>query len=38
MPGSAEKGYVDVFVTIDMAGGHSSMTPDYATSKYHVLF
>lgn len=32
LPGVAEKGYIDVSVTIDTAGGHSSTPPDHTAS------
>ncbi|KUJ12530.1 Gly-Xaa carboxypeptidase [Mollisia scopiformis] len=33
-PGSAEKGYVDISVTIDVDGGHSSTPPDHTSIGY----
>ncbi|KAE8445136.1 hypothetical protein EG329_013738 [Mollisiaceae sp. DMI_Dod_QoI] len=34
LPASAEKGHVDISVTIDMAGGHSSTPPNHTTIGY----
>lgn len=33
LPASAEKGYLDVTVTVNTAGGHSSTPPDHTASK-----
>ena len=33
MPATAEKGYIDVSVTVDTAGGHSSTPPDHTASE-----
>jgi acetylornithine deacetylase/succinyl-diaminopimelate desuccinylase-like protein len=30
---TAEKGYIDVSVTVETAGGHSSTPPDHTASK-----
>ncbi|KAM7187824.1 hypothetical protein V8F33_011039 [Rhypophila sp. PSN 637] len=30
-PGTAEKGYTDVFITVRMAGGHSSVPPEHTS-------
>lgn len=34
LPATAEKGYIDVSVTIDTSGGHSSTPPDHTASKF----
>lgn len=33
LPATAEKGYVDVTVTVNVPGGHSSTPPDHTASK-----
>lgn len=33
LPATAEKGYVDVQMTVDTAGGHSSTPPDHTASR-----
>jgi Gly-Xaa carboxypeptidase len=33
LPATAEKGYIDVSVTVDNAGGHSSTPPDHTASE-----
>jgi Gly-Xaa carboxypeptidase len=33
LPATAEKGYIDVSIIIDTAGGHSSTPPDHTASK-----
>jgi hypothetical protein len=33
LPATAEKGYVDVVVRVDVAGGHSSTPPDHTASE-----
>lgn len=38
LPATAEKGYLDVVLTIDMAGGHSSTPPDSTASTHNSLF
>jgi hypothetical protein len=34
LPATAEKGFVNVLITLDMAGGHSSTPPDHTASTY----
>jgi hypothetical protein len=34
LPATAEKGFVNVLITLDMAGGHSSTPPDHTASMY----
>ena len=34
MLATAEKGYIDVSVTVDTVGGHSSVPPDHTASKF----
>lgn len=34
MPATAEKGYIDVTVTVNTEGGHSSTPPDHTASKF----
>ena len=33
LPATAEKGYMDVRITLDTAGGHSSTPPDHTASE-----
>jgi acetylornithine deacetylase/succinyl-diaminopimelate desuccinylase-like protein len=33
LPATAEKGYIDVEITLDTSGGHSSTPPDHTASK-----
>ncbi|KIV90191.1 hypothetical protein PV10_07522 [Exophiala mesophila] len=37
LPATAEKGYVDVSVTVNVPGGHSSTPPDHTASKFGLL-
>jgi Gly-Xaa carboxypeptidase len=33
LPATAEKGYIDVTVTVSVPGGHSSTPPDHTASQ-----
>ena len=33
LPATAEKGYIDVTVTVNVPGGHSSTPPDHTASQ-----